>query len=181
MDKIYVDRNAIGDDNAFECIVEYLNKLADKLTKLEAFMEQPRVLFKRLHPDAQLPQYQTAGAAGMDLVACNDEPITIFDGETRMIPTGLAIELPPGWEAQVRSRSGLAAKGVSVANSPGTVDEDYRGEVKVILRNHGPMFTIKKGDRIAQLVIARTVKAQVVEVATLSATERGAGGFGSTG
>ncbi|WP_158670629.1 dUTP diphosphatase [Bradyrhizobium guangdongense] len=132
-----------------------------------------------------LPAYQTAEAAGLDLMAAvaDSEPITLAPGQYALVPTGLAIALPPAHEAQVRPRSGLAAKhGVTVLNSPGTIDADYRGEIKVILINHGAApFVIKRGERIAQMVIAPVVQAALVPVATLSATGRGAGGFGSTG
>ncbi|SEM96602.1 dUTP diphosphatase [Bradyrhizobium sp. OK095] len=131
------------------------------------------------------PAYQTAEAAGLDLMAAvpESEPMTLAPGQYALVPTGLAIALPPGYEAQVRPRSGLAAKhGVTVLNSPGTIDADYRGEIKVILINHGAApFVIKRGERIAQMVIAPVVQAALVPVATLSATDRGAGGFGSTG
>ena len=132
-----------------------------------------------------LPAYQTAEAAGLDLMAAvpDGEPLTLAPGQYALVPTGLAIALPPGHEAQVRPRSGLAAKhGVTVLNSPGTIDADYRGEIKVILINHGAApFVIKRGERIAQMVIAPVVQAALVPVATLTATDRGAGGFGSTG
>ena len=132
-----------------------------------------------------LPAYQTAEAAGLDLMAAvpDSEPMTLAPGQYALVPTGLAIALPPGFEAQVRPRSGLAAKhGVTVLNSPGTIDADYRGELKVILINHGAApFVIKRGERIAQMVIAPVVQAALVPVATLSETDRGAGGFGSTG
>lgn len=132
-----------------------------------------------------LPAYQTNDAAGLDLMAAvaENEPLTLAPGQYTLVPTGLAIALPPGYEAQVRPRSGLAAKhGVTVLNSPGTIDADYRGEIKVILINHGQTaFVVKRGERIAQMVIAPMVQAALVPVATLSATDRGAGGFGSTG
>ena len=132
-----------------------------------------------------LPAYQTAEAAGLDLMAAvpDGEPMTLAPGHYALVPTGLTIALPPGHEAQVRPRSGLAAKhGVTVLNSPGTIDADYRGEIKVILINHGAApFVIKRGERVAQMVIAPVVQAALVPVATLSATDRGAGGFGSTG
>jgi dUTP pyrophosphatase len=132
-----------------------------------------------------LPAYETADAAGMDLRAAvpEDQPITLKFGERAMVPTGLTIALPAQHEAQVRPRSGLAAKhGVTCLNSPGTVDADYRGEVKVILINLGPEpFVIKRGERIAQMVIAPVTRAELVKVETLDATARGAGGFGSTG
>ena len=132
-----------------------------------------------------LPAYESASAAGMDLRAAvpEDEPLTLRPGSRFPVPTGLAIALPPGFEGQVRPRSGLAFKhGVTCLNSPGTVDADYRGEVKVILVNHGEEdFVIRRGERIAQLVIAPVVQAVWAEVASLDETARGAGGFGSTG
>ena len=132
-----------------------------------------------------LPAYQSAHAAGLDLLAAVPEgsPLILAPGKYALVPTGLSIALPPGHEAQVRPRSGLAAKhGVTVLNSPGTIDADYRGEIKVILINHGQTpFVIKRGERIAQMVIAPVVQAALVPVATLSSTDRGAGGFGSTG
>jgi dUTP pyrophosphatase len=132
-----------------------------------------------------LPAYETADAAGMDLRAAvpEGEPLTLAPGHRAMVPTGLTIALPPGHEAQVRPRSGLAAKhGVTCLNSPGTIDADYRGEVKVILINHGQeSFVIKRGERIAQMVIAPVTRGELKVVATLDETKRGAGGFGSTG
>jgi dUTP pyrophosphatase len=135
--------------------------------------------------DLPLPAYESAQAAGMDLRAAvpEDEPLVLRPGSRFPVPTGLAFALPPGFEGQVRPRSGLAFKsGVTCLNTPGTVDADYRGEVKVILINHGEEdFTIRRGDRIAQLVVAPVVQAQWVEVESLDETARGAGGFGSTG
>jgi dUTP pyrophosphatase len=135
--------------------------------------------------DLPLPAYESAQAAGMDLRAAvpEDEPLVLRPGSRFPVPTGLAFALPPGFEGQVRPRSGLAFKsGVTCLNTPGTVDADYRGEVKVILINHGEEdFTIRRGDRIAQLIVAPVVQAQWVEVASLDETARGAGGFGSTG
>jgi dUTP pyrophosphatase len=132
-----------------------------------------------------LPAYETAQAAGMDLRAAvpDDEPLTLRPGSRFPVPTGLAFALPPGFEGQVRPRSGLAFKhGVTCLNTPGTVDADYRGEVKVILINHGEEdFVIRRGERIAQLVIAPVVQATWAEVESLDETVRGAGGFGSTG
>lgn len=132
-----------------------------------------------------LPAYQSAHAAGLDLLAAvpDDTPVIMQPGQRALIPTGLMIAVPPGHEAQVRPRSGLALKhGVTVLNSPGTVDADYRGEVSVLLINHGDTpFTIRRGERIAQLVIAAVAQAHLVEVASLSSTDRGSGGFGSTG
>jgi len=132
-----------------------------------------------------LPAYETSHAAGMDLRAAvpADEPLSLRPGERHAVPTGLAIAIPPGFEGQVRPRSGLALRhGVTCLNSPGTIDADYRGEVKVILINHGTEpFTIRRGDRIAQLLISAVVQASWREVDSLDETARGAGGFGSTG
>ncbi|MGA9087867.1 MAG: dUTP diphosphatase [Bradyrhizobium sp.] len=132
-----------------------------------------------------LPAYQSAHAAGLDLLAAVplDAPMILAPGKHALVPTGLAIALPAGYEAQVRPRSGLAAKhGVTVLNAPGTVDADYRGEIGVLLINHGDTpFPIRRGERIAQMVIAAVVRAEVTPVASLSATDRGGGGFGSTG
>jgi len=136
---------------------------------------------KKLNPAAMLPSYAREGDAGLDLFALT--PLTIPSGKSALVPTGIAIELPPGTEAQVRPRSGLALKhAITVLNTPGTVDEGYRGEVGVILINHGPSpFTVEAGMKIAQMVVSPRVQVAVVEVAELSTTERGAGGFGSTG
>lgn len=133
--------------------------------------------------DIPLPQYQTSGSAGMDMYADITEPIVLNVGSILMIPTGIAIALPMGYEAQIRSRSGLSAKhGVFALNAPGTIDSDYRGEILVILSNAGSLpFTIHRGDRIAQMVIARYERIEWQEVPSLDSTERGAGGFGSTG
>ena len=132
-----------------------------------------------------LPAYQSAHAAGLDLLAAvpEDTPLILAPGKYALIPTGLTVALPPGYEAQVRPRSGLAAKhGVTVLNAPGTVDADYRGEVGVLLINHSDTpFPIRRGERIAQMVIAQVVQAELVSVTALTATERGSGGFGSTG
>lgn len=132
-----------------------------------------------------LPRYETDLAAGCDVRAAvpPSEPLTLAPGERAMVPTGLAIALPPGWEAQMRPRSGLAARhGVSCVNAPGTIDADYRGELKVILINHGAEdFVITRGDRIGQLVFAPVFQAAFEEVDELDNTARGAGGFGSTG
>lgn len=135
--------------------------------------------------DLPLPNYETGGSAGMDLRAAvaEDAPLTLVPGARALVPTGLRIALEPGHEAQVRPRSGLALKhGLTCLNSPGTIDSDYRGEVGVILINHGQdAFVIRRGERIAQMVIARHEQATLVEVAALDETARGAGGFGSTG
>lgn len=143
----------------------------------------PRVLVKRLRPDAIVPRYMTAHAAGLDLSAALDEPVDLAVGERAAIPTGLAIKLPEGYEAQVRPRSGLAREhGVTLVNSPGTIDADYTGPIIVLVINHGAQpVRIEPGQRIAQLVIAPVVQAELSEVEELPATARGAGGFGSTG
>ncbi len=150
-------------------------------------MPGPKVPIARLPHGAgmPLPTYETAQAAGMDLRAAvpETEPLTLRSGDRFAVPTGLAFALPPGFEGQVRPRSGLAFKcGITCLNSPGTIDADYRGEVKVILINHGPDdFVIRRGDRIAQLVVAPVVQATWIEVTDLDETARGVGGFGSTG
>lgn len=148
-------------------------------------MTQVEIAVSRLphNTDLPLPAYETAQSAGMDLAAAIDAPVTLAPGGRAMVPTGLAIALPAGYEAQVRPRSGLAAKnGVTVLNTPGTVDADYRGEVKVILINLGDdAFEIERGMRIAQMVIAPVTQASLTEVDTLPETARGTGGFGSTG
>lgn len=143
----------------------------------------PRVLFQKLRPDAVVPRYMTAHAAGLDLCAALDAPLVLAPGQRAAVATGLAMAIPPGHEGQVRPRSGLALKhGLTVVNAPGTVDADYRGEVKVLLVNLGAeAVTIAPGDRVAQLVIAPVIQAELAEVDALDDTARGAGGFGSTG
>ena len=138
---------------------------------------------KKLHPQVQLPKYQTQGSAGLDLQANISEQIILKPQEIALVPTGLAIALQEGYEAQVRPRSGLALKnGITVLNSPGTIDSDYRGEISVILINHSKQdFIITNGLRIAQLVIAQYAFAKIIEVDDLGTTQRGEGGFGSTG
>ncbi len=152
----------------------------DTMTEAVAAQLPVRIVNKGRHP---LPHYATAHSAGMDLRANLDAPIILAPGQRALIPTGLFLELPEGTEAQVRPRSGLAFKhGVTVLNSPGTIDADYRGEVGVLLINHGQEpFEVKDGERVAQLVIARYVRAEWQEVADLSSSARGAGGFGHTG
>lgn len=146
---------------------------------------KPVIAVRRLPhgADLPLPAYESDQAAGMDLRAAVETTLVLAPGERAATPTGLAIALPPGFEAQVRPRSGLALKaGVTALNSPGTIDADYRGEVKVILINHGAEpFLVNRGDRIAQLVIAPVTQAAWSEVDSLEDTPRGAGGFGSTG
>ncbi|MBI4558919.1 MAG: dUTP diphosphatase [Candidatus Hydrogenedentes bacterium] len=133
--------------------------------------------------DLPLPAYETDHAAGMDLRAALQEPLTLTPGQRTLVPTGLRIALPPGYEAQIRPRSGLAIRhGIAMVNSPGTIDADYRGEIRIILINLGTEpFTIQRGDRIAQMVIAPVIRIQWELVETLQATSRGDGGFGSTG
>lgn len=139
---------------------------------------------KRLHGgDLPLPRYMTEASAGMDICAAVDGDITLHPGERELIPTGIAVALPPGYEAQIRPRSGLAVKaGVTLLNSPGTIDADYRGEVKILIINHGARpFVVKRGDRIAQMVIHRVYRASWEVTDDLEITGRGAGGFGHTG
>ena len=145
-------------------------------------MDEPVTLFEA-EPGASAPEYATEGSAGADLRAHLRESLSLAPGERVAVPTGIRIELPPGYEAQIRPRSGLAlAKGVTCLNSPGTVDSDYRGEIKVILVNLGAeSVIIGHGDRIAQLVVAPVSRANFVKAASLGGTERGSGGFGSTG
>ncbi|MBL6931914.1 MAG: dUTP diphosphatase [Rhodospirillales bacterium] len=148
-------------------------------------MTQMTVQIKRLRngDGLNLPAYATPASAGMDLLAATDSPIGIEPGERIMVPTGIAIALPPGFEAQVRPRSGLALKnGVTVLNAPGTIDADYRGEIGVILINHGSeTFLVQRGMRVAQMVFAQISMATWDEVAALPESERAEGGFGSTG
>ena len=141
------------------------------------------VRISRLRPEARLPRYMTAAAAGMDLYVALDEDVVLAAGKQVMVPTGIGIALPLGFEAQVRPRSGLAAKyGVTLVNTPGTIDADYRGEISVILINHGSEdFVIKDGERIAQMIIAPVSRCQWQLVDELDETERGGGGFGHTG
>ena len=141
------------------------------------------ILIKKLSKTASIPKYETAGSSGMDLAADIDEKIEIKPGETQIIPTGLSVSIPLEFEIQIRPRSGLAAKHqLSVLNTPGTIDADYRGEIKVILINLGKKsFIVEKGLRIAQMVLCPLVKAKIKEVETLDGTKRGSGGFGSTG
>ena len=142
-----------------------------------------KILIKRLSKEIPLPKYETSGSSGMDLAANIEANINIDPGKTAIVPTGLSISIPKGFEAQIRPRSGLAAKQkISVLNTPGTIDSDYRGEIKVILINLGQKpFKVEKGLRIAQMVVCPIVQAQLKEVDDLSETDRGKGGFGSTG
>jgi len=146
-------------------------------------MPEPVVRITRLRPSAVPPAYQSGGAAGMDLCAAVEEPLTLAPLERAAVPTGWAVAIPAGYEGQVRPRSGLALKhGVTVANAPGTIDSDYRGELQVLLVNLGiGDYIVRPGDRIAQLVVARVERAVVQEAERLDETARGEGGFGSTG
>ena len=141
------------------------------------------ILIKRLSRDVNLPKYETAGSSGMDLAANINGSINIEPGKTSIIPTGIAVALPNNYEIQIRPRSGLAAKNqITVVNTPGTIDADYRGEIKVILINLGEKtFKVEKGARIAQMVLSPVVRAKLKEVENLETTSRGSGGFGSTG
>ena len=141
------------------------------------------ILIKRLSKNITLPKYETDGSSGMDLAANIENEIEIEPGKSVVIPTGLAISIPKNFEIQIRPRSGLAAKkGITILNTPGTIDADYRGEIKVILINLGQEpFIVEKGARIAQMVVCPIVQVQLEEVDTLSDTKRGTGGFGSTG
>jgi dUTP pyrophosphatase len=141
------------------------------------------ILIKRLSKNIPLPKYETDGSSGMDLAANIEEEIEIKPGESLIIPTGLAVSIPKNFEIQIRPRSGLAAKKqISILNTPGTIDADYRGELKIILVNFGQKsFKIEKGLRIAQMVVCPVIKATLKEVETLENTKRGGGGFGSTG
>ena len=141
------------------------------------------VLIKRLSKNIELPKYETNGSSGMDLSANIENQIKVEPGKTSIIPTGISVSIPKNFEIQIRSRSGLAAKSqISVLNSPGTIDADYRGELKVILINSGnKTFVVEKGTRIAQMVLCPIIKAKFKEVDNLEDTDRGSGGFGSTG
>ena len=142
-----------------------------------------KVLIKKLNSKVQLPKYKTDGSSGMDLMAFLESPINLKPQESELIPTGISIAIPEDTEIQIRPRSGLAAKSnISVLNTPGTIDSDYRGEIKIILFNHGKEdFVINNNDRIAQMVLMPIVKAEFAEVENLPKTLRGSGGFGSTG
>ena len=142
-----------------------------------------KVLFKRLNPKAQLPKYKTNGSSGMDLMAFTESPINIRPQESALIPTGISIAIPEDTEVQIRPRSGLAAKSsISVLNTPGTIDSDYRGEIKIILFNHGKEeFIINNNDRVAQMILMPIIKAEFEEIEVLPKSLRGSGGFGSTG
>jgi dUTP pyrophosphatase len=149
-------------------------------------MKNINLLIKRISEefsDVDLPHYSTEGSSGMDIRAAIQNPVTIHAGKVALVPTNLSVEIPHGYEIQVRPRSGLAAKhGIGVLNSPGTIDSDYRGEIKIILFNFGESdFIINRGDRIAQLVLAEVIIADVVESENLNNSERGQGGFGHTG
>ena len=142
-----------------------------------------KVLVKKLNPSIKLPEYKTNGSSGMDLIAFIKEPINIKPKTSSLIPTGLSVAFSENYEIQIRPRSGLAAKNnISVLNTPGTIDSDYRGEIKVIIYNHGNNdFVINNGDRIAQMILSPVIKMELEEVNELPETIRGEGGFGSTG
>ena len=142
-----------------------------------------KVLIKKLNPAVKLPEYKTSGASGMDLTAFIEKPISVKSKTSSLIPTGLSIAFQEKYEIQIRPRSGLAAKNnITVLNTPGTIDSDYRGEIKIIIYNHGDDdFTINNGDRIAQMVLSPIIKMNLEEVKDLPKTIRGEGGFGSTG
>tara|TARA_B100000131_G_C17996559_1_gene564735 strand:+ start:218 stop:655 length:438 start_codon:yes stop_codon:yes gene_type:complete len=142
-----------------------------------------KVLFKRLDPDAEVPKYKTDGSSGLDLMAIIKKPIKIKPQQSALIPTGISVAIPQDTEIQIRPRSGLAAKSnISVLNTPGTIDSDYRGEIKIILFNHGKEeFLVKNKDRIAQMVLMPILKIEFEEIDDLPETIRGSGGFGSTG
>jgi dUTP pyrophosphatase len=146
-------------------------------------LKETNVKVKKLNERARLPCYETQGAAGMDISACIEAPLTLGAGEWAMVKTGLALEIPDGFEAQIRPRSGLAAKrGLTVLNAPGTIDSDYRGELSIIIINHSKNSeTINDGERIAQIVFAPVTRVCLTEAAALGGTARGEGGFGSTG
>ena len=142
-----------------------------------------KVLVKKLDPAVKLPEYKTSGASGMDLIAFIKEPVSVKPKTSNLIPTGLSVAFSEDYEIQIRPRSGLAAKNnISVLNTPGTVDSDYRGEIKVIIYNHGSEnFVINNGDRIAQMILTPVIKMELEEANNLPETIRGEGGFGSTG
>ncbi len=147
-------------------------------------MENIELKIKKIDDyDLPLPAYETKGSSGMDIRAWTEEDIVLNPGEIKLVPTGISISLPRGYEAQIRPRSGLALKhGIGFVNSPGTIDSDYRGEIGIIMTNFGSEpFTVKKGDRIAQMVIARIYQARILEVDDLDSTTRGDGGFGHSG
>lgn len=150
-------------------------------------MTTPQIRLQRLYPlrdgDLPLPRYMTPGAAGADVVAALEQPLELQPQQRAAVPTGLAVEIPQGWEVQVRPRSGLALRdGVTVLNAPGTIDSDYRGEVRILLVNLGVQaVTLRRGDRIAQWVVAPAPQAEFLEIDEVASTTRGAGGFGSTG
>jgi dUTP pyrophosphatase len=148
-----------------------LDKLAVKIKRLEDSDDMP------------LPSYGSEGSSGMDIRASVKEPVVLKSGEIRLIPTGLTVSIPRGYEGQIRPRSGLALKyGIGVVNSPGTIDSDYRGEIYIIVINWGEQpFTIRRGDRIAQMVLAKVFRADIIEVDELDYTQRGVGGFGHSG
>lgn len=177
----------LGERSQLEDQVRGLAKQVEKVVSEALWsrgLERAMIKFKKLpNFKGELPAYETAYAAGLDVRATLEAPVVLQPGARDLIPTGLAVEIPRGFEIQVRPRSGLAIKkGLGLVNSPGTIDADYRGEIKVIVINHGQQpITIEDQDRIAQFVVAPVVQAEIVEVEELDDTERGEGGFGSTG
>jgi dUTP pyrophosphatase len=179
---------SVTDTNSRSCFPSKKPYICSSFSETSAKLVQQEITIRiaRVNPaanDIPLPAYATSGSSGMDIHAAVVTDTTLKPGETSLIPTGFFIEVPAGYEAQVRPRSGLAIKhNVGVLNTPGTIDSDYRGEVKVILTNFGRLdFTIRRGDRIAQLVIAPVARARWQEVHDLQQTDRGSGGFGHTG
>jgi dUTP pyrophosphatase len=159
--------------------------VTDTTPSRDATVQPVVIAVQRVRPAADplpLPRYMTAGAAGMDLLADVNDPVTLAPGGRALIPTGLAVEIPPGFEAQIRPRSGLALRhGVTLLNTPGTIDSDYRGEIMVLMINLGDhVYVIRRGDRIAQMIVAPVVRAALREADGLAASRRGAGGFGHT-
>lgn len=177
----------LGERSELEANVRRMAKQVESIvteTLWNKGFEKVVIKFKKLENfKGALPEYETAYAAGMDVRARVEETVTLAPGERALVPTGLSVEIPRGYEIQVRPRSGLAIKkGVSLVNSPGTIDADYRGEIKIIIINHGQQpFVIEDQDRIAQFVVAPVVQAEIEEALDLEETERGEGGFGSTG
>jgi dUTP pyrophosphatase len=153
------------------CVSVSVNRVEIRIKRLSAAQDIP------------LPDYETPGSSGMDLRAATEGTVSLKPGEIRLIPTGLSVSIPAGYEGQIRARSGLAlGHGIGIVNSPGTIDSDYRGEVGIIMINWGQRpFTIKRGDRIAQMVLTRVCRADIVEVVDLESTRRGEGGFGHSG
>lgn len=162
------------------CFIHAPWKSNNILTERNSLMIPVKI---KLAPNARVPEYQSLGAAGADIFACLDSPVLIGRGGVALIPTGIFLEIPEGYEAQIRPRSGLALRsGITLLNTPGTIDSDYRGEVKIIMANFGPgPFTVEDGMRIAQMVFGRVFRGDFIEAADLGDTDRSGGGFGHTG